>query len=66
MNKQLTLAATLAALMLSSCKPATQNTIEEQEAAPRDITTSITATGTIEPVTSVEVGTQVSGIVSKF
>ena len=31
MNKQLTLAATLAALMLSSCKPATQNTIEEQE-----------------------------------
>ena len=66
MNKQLTLAATLAALMLSSCKPATQNTIEEQEAAPRDITTSITATGTIEPVTSVEVGTQVSGIVSKL
>ena len=66
MNKQLTIAATLAALMLSSCKPATQNTIEEQEAAPRDITTSITATGTIEPVTSVEVGTQVSGIVSKL
>ena len=28
------------------------------------ITTSVTATGTIEPVTSVTVGTQVSGIVS--
>lgn len=29
-----------------------------------DISTTITATGTIEPVTSVDVGTQVSGIVS--
>ena len=32
----------------------------------QDISTSITATGTIEPVTSVTVGTQVSGIVSKL
>ena len=32
----------------------------------QDITTSVTATGTIEPVTKVEVGTQVSGIVSKI
>jgi len=32
----------------------------------KDISTSITATGTIEPVTSVTVGTQVSGIVSKL
>lgn len=31
-----------------------------------DLSTSITATGTIEPVTSVTVGTQVSGIVSKL
>jgi HlyD family secretion protein len=31
----------------------------------QDIHTSITATGTIEPVTSVTVGTQVSGIVAK-
>jgi len=31
-----------------------------------DIRTTITATGTIEPVTKVEVGTQVSGIVSKL
>lgn len=30
------------------------------------ISTSITATGTIEPVTMVEVGTQVSGIISKI
>ncbi len=32
----------------------------------KDISTSITATGTIEPVTSVTVGTQVSGIVAKL
>ncbi len=32
----------------------------------QDIKTSITATGTIEPVTSVTVGTQVSGIVAKL
>ena len=31
-----------------------------------DISTSVTATGTIEPVTVVEVGTQVSGIIYKL
>ena len=31
-----------------------------------DVSTSITATGTIEPVTEVEVGTQVSGIIDKI
>ena len=31
-----------------------------------DISNSVTATGTIEPVTSVDVGTQVSGIVAKI
>ena len=31
-----------------------------------DISNSITATGTIEPVTEVEVGTQVSGIIDKI
>jgi HlyD family secretion protein len=32
----------------------------------QNITTSITATGTIEPVTEVEVGTQVSGIIDRI
>jgi len=32
----------------------------------QDLSTSITATGTIEPVTQVEVGTQVSGIIDKI
>ncbi|MGR7814261.1 efflux RND transporter periplasmic adaptor subunit [Lacinutrix undariae] len=31
-----------------------------------DVTTSVTATGTIEPITQVEVGTQVSGVVEKI
>ncbi len=39
-----------------------QTTVVEQG----NIFTSVTATGTIEPVTKVEVGTQVSGIVSKI
>ena len=31
-----------------------------------DISSAVTATGTIEPVTEVEVGTQVSGIIDKI
>ena len=38
----------------------TRTTVEQ-----RDVCSGITATGTIEPVTKVEVGTQVSGIISK-
>ncbi len=38
----------------------------EDEAKIQDLITSVTATGTIEPVTSVDVGTQVSGIVSRI
>lgn len=42
------------------------NTYETAQAEITNIRSSITATGTIEPVTKVEVGTQVSGIVSKI
>lgn len=41
-------------------------TYNTQKVERGDIITSITATGTIEPVTSVEVGTQVSGIIDKI
>ena len=41
-------------------------TFETAKVEMTDIQTSITATGTIEPVTSVTVGTQVSGIVAKL
>ena len=36
------------------------------EAKKANVTTMITATGTIEPITQVEVGTQVSGVVEKI
>ena len=39
------------------------NTVKVEET---NLQNSVTATGTIEPVTSVTVGTQVSGIVSKL
>ena len=41
-------------------------TLETARAERIDISSSVTATGTVEPVTKVEVGTQVSGIVSKL
>ncbi len=47
-------------------KKETVITYEETEVAADTIRNSVTATGTIEAVTEVEVGTQVSGIVSKL
>ena len=40
--------------------------IETATAARGDVSNSVTATGAIEPVTQVEVGTQVSGIIDKL
>ncbi len=54
------------ASIVSSCGKKINFTYTEVEVAKQDIITSVTATGTIEPVTSVDVGTQVSGIVSKL
>lgn len=55
-----------AILMLGSCSKEHKVTYKYAKAEIQDITTSITATGTIEPVTKVEVGTQVSGIISRI
>ncbi len=41
-------------------------TYEMVKVGPADISNFVTATGTIEPVTEVEVGTQVSGIIDKI
>lgn len=38
----------------------------QEQVLPHTLQSSVTATGTIEPVTSISVGTQVSGIVSKL
>ncbi len=52
--------------MCSGGKKEEEVTFETTKAERQNIHTTITATGTIEPVTSVTVGTQVSGIVSKL
>lgn len=56
----------IVAWALSGSKKEEQISFETAAVAPVNIMNSITATGTIEPVTSVTVGTQVSGIVSKL
>lgn len=73
MNKKKTLVivavaaiAALAVWLLSGDKKEEKITFDTAAVAPANIMNSITATGTIEPVTSVTVGTQVSGIVSKL
>ena len=73
MNKKKTLVivavaaiAALAVWLLSGGKKEETITFDTAAVAPANIMNSITATGTIEPVTSVTVGTQVSGIVSKL
>lgn len=58
--------AALAVWLLSGGKKEEKITFDTTAVAPANIMNSITATGTIEPVTSVTVGTQVSGIVSKL
>lgn len=56
----------LATWLLSDNKKKSQLSFETAKVGLANIRNSITATGTIEPVTSVTVGTQVSGIVSKL
>ena len=52
--------------LLSGGKKEEKISFETSKVERQDIQTTITATGAIEPVTSVTVGTQVSGIVSKL
>jgi len=58
--------AVVAYLLLSGGKKEEKVEFETAKVEQGNIQTTITATGTIEPVTSVTVGTQVSGIVSKL
>ena len=58
--------AVIAYLLLSGGKKEESVEFETAKVEEGNIQTTITATGTIEPVTSVTVGTQVSGIVSKL
>ena len=52
--------------LFSGGKEEKQISFSFEKAAPANIQIGVTATGTIEPVTSITVGTQVSGIVSRI
>lgn len=56
----------LALTLLVSCGKKEQLRFETADVESRDLSASVTATGTIEPVTEVEVGTQVSGIIARI
>ncbi len=56
----------IAVLSMVACGKKTEVKYESSKVSKQNISTSITATGTIEPVTEVEVGTQVSGIIDKI
>ena len=60
------LLALAAFFLLGKKKAESKISFQTTEVTTADISTSITATGTIEAVTTVEVGTQVSGIVNKL
>ena len=51
---------------LTACDNGPKVTYSTSPVEKQNITTNITATGTIEPVTEVEVGTQVSGIIDRI
>ncbi|MBQ9665099.1 MAG: efflux RND transporter periplasmic adaptor subunit [Bacteroidaceae bacterium] len=59
-------ATIILASTLAACSEGTKVTYSTAPVEKQNISTSITATGTIEPVTEVEVGTQVSGIIDKI
>ena len=67
MKRKTTLAAIiLTAIIITACSSEQKISYKTATVVREDVSTSITATGTIEPVTEVEVGTQVSGIIDKI
>ncbi len=60
------LAAIAGVYLLIPKGQASQMKLDTAKAEKGDISTTVTATGTIEPITLVEVGTQVSGVISKL
>ncbi len=59
-------ASIIIAATLAACSEEQKVTYATATVEKQNISTSITATGTIEPVTEVEVGTQVSGIIDRI
>lgn len=58
--------ALAAVALCSACSDKAEVSYSTAKVSRADIATTVTATGTIEPVTKVEVGTQVSGIIDKI
>lgn len=60
------IALLISLVAFASCGEKSKVTYSTEKVERQDISMTITATGTIEPVTKVEVGTQVSGIIDKI
>jgi HlyD family secretion protein len=65
MNKTIAFAASLL-LVTTACSKEQQESLETETVTRGEITESVTATGTVESVTQVDVGTQVTGIIDKL
>lgn len=67
MKKQISIYfATALTLVLASCGKENNVTLETVRAEKGQLTETVTATGTVESVTQVDVGTQVTGIIDKL
>lgn len=66
MKKQLILTVALASLLVGACGKKQSVSLETVTVERAEITETVTATGTIESVTQVDVGTQVTGIIDKL
>ena len=66
LSHKLLAATILGTTLLAACGPKPEYTYSTARVERGDVINAVTATGTIEPVISVEVGTQVSGIVNKI
>lgn len=63
---KMTAMATITALVATACSKESTISIETETATKGDLTETVTATGTLESVTQVDVGTQVTGKVVKL
>ena len=66
MKKTNIFASVALAVLLAGCGKSQKIMLETAPVAVGDISESVTATGTVESVTSVDVGTQVTGIIDKI
>ncbi len=66
MKKSRLMLAAAVTVLLAACSKEPKVTLDTAEVSRGDISESVTATGTVESVTQVDVGTQVTGIIDKL